>query len=120
MRRALISFVGLFIFLVLIVGSSAQQQAQPAPSGAYVAQCANCHGAGMGGASGPSILAYARYHVDAELSRSIEIESKVRSVNFKRVVATVMAHAEENRAHGQAKLRCVVPQIQESQTCFRP
>src|SRR5207245_265124 len=49
MRRALICVVGLFIFLVLIARSSAQQPAQPATSGAYSAQCANCHGAAMTG-----------------------------------------------------------------------
>src|ERR1700693_814551 len=67
MRRALGCLLGLFIFIVLVVVSSAQQQAQPANS-AYAAQCGSCHGAGMGGASGPSILAYVRYHNDAEVA----------------------------------------------------
>src|SRR5437660_8102735 len=101
MRRALISFVGLFIFLVLIVGSSAQQQAQPAPSGAYVAQCANCHGAGMGGASGPSILAYARYHVDAELSATIRQKHPALQLSsdvMRQVLADVRIIARTNPA----------------------
>lgn len=44
-----------------------QQPAPPAqPSGTYVARCATCHGAAMGGASAPPILSYIRYHTDAD------------------------------------------------------
>ncbi|HEV3217727.1 MAG TPA: PQQ-binding-like beta-propeller repeat protein [Vicinamibacterales bacterium] len=71
MRRAIVCLVGLFVFMTLLAAASAQQQAQPAASGAYAARCANCHGGGMNGASGPAILAYARYHTDAEVSATI-------------------------------------------------
>ena len=54
---------------VLTVVTAAQQTAQP--GGAYTARCSSCHGATMGGGSAPPILAYIRYHTDAEASTQV-------------------------------------------------
>jgi alcohol dehydrogenase (cytochrome c) len=70
MRRVLVCLPGLFLSTVLVVVSSAQQS-PVAVAGAYAARCSTCHGAGMAGASGPSILSYVRYHTDAEISANI-------------------------------------------------
>ena len=70
MRRTLMALaVGFFCFVVLSLVSSAQQ---PTTSGtAYQNRCASCHGATMTGATGPSILAYVRYHTDADIRAAL-------------------------------------------------
>src|SRR5262245_1126251 len=40
-------------------------------TGAYEARCGACHGATMTGGTGPSILAYVRYHTNAEVTSVI-------------------------------------------------
>src|SRR6185295_10362740 len=37
-------------------------------SGAYEARCGACHGATMTGGTGPSVLAYIRYHTNVEVT----------------------------------------------------
>jgi alcohol dehydrogenase (cytochrome c) len=70
MRGVLVCLPGLFLSTALVVVSSAQQLPVNG-AGAYAARCSSCHGAGMAGASGPSILLYVRYHTDAEVSANI-------------------------------------------------
>jgi len=53
------------------VGLLGQQAQPPALSGAYTTQCSNCHGAAMTGGTAPGILAYIRYHTDAEATAQI-------------------------------------------------
>ena len=69
MRGAFIFLVGVLCSIVLAVAPSAQQPRPTAP--AYDARCANCHGAAMTGATGPAILAYMRYHTDAEATAQV-------------------------------------------------
>src|SRR3954454_3627865 len=106
MRKTLFS-VGLISTLVWIA-ASAQQPAAPAPAGAagqagapatktYDAKCASCHGPAMTGASAPAILAYVRYHTDAEMSARLrEVHTGARAVQLtddelKQVLADVRA-----------------------------
>jgi alcohol dehydrogenase (cytochrome c) len=69
MRRPIISVIGFFCSVVLVLVTSAQQQAPS--TAAYTARCANCHGASMTGASGPTILSFVRYHTDAEVTAAL-------------------------------------------------
>jgi alcohol dehydrogenase (cytochrome c) len=71
MQRANGSVFGLFMFVVLALVVSAQPTPQAQPGGPYATRCASCHGPTMTGASGPAILSYLRYHVDAEVSVAI-------------------------------------------------
>src|SRR5262245_59629080 len=71
MQRGVLSVLALSFIACAIVMVSAQQRGQPATSGAYAARCASCHGAGMAGGSAPAILAFIRYHVDAEVTAAI-------------------------------------------------
>src|SRR3954447_8350874 len=71
MRRTLFSLVGIAAVGLCTVGLLGQQTPPPAPSGAYATQCSNCHGAAMTGGTGPGILAYIRYHTDAEATAQI-------------------------------------------------
>ena len=93
MRRALVSLVGLCSTIVLVVSLAAQQQPRPSPTGAYAARCAGCHGAAMTGATGPSILAYVRYHTDAE----------VRAATGQRHAALQIADAEMRQVSGDMR-----------------
>src|SRR4029453_6890156 len=68
MRPAVGFFVGVSCFIALAVPSA--RQARPATP-AYDARCSSCHGAGMTGATGPAILAYMRYHTNAEASAQV-------------------------------------------------
>jgi alcohol dehydrogenase (cytochrome c) len=64
MGRVSLGILGML--LVTAHGVWAQQTA-PTTIG-YGATCASCHGAGLTGANGPSILVYVRYHTNAELA----------------------------------------------------
>ena len=75
--RKIVFSSALFSSLLWIAASAQQPGPAPAASAAgqsaagtkaYDARCATCHGPAMTGASGPTILAYVRYHTDAELT----------------------------------------------------
>jgi len=68
MRPAVGVFVGVSCFIALANPSA--QQARPATP-AYDARCSSCHGPAMTGATGPAILAYMRYHTNAEASAQV-------------------------------------------------
>jgi cytochrome c553 len=71
MRRILFPLVGIAAVGLCTVGLLGQQAQAPALSGAYTTQCSNCHGAAMTGGTNPGILAYIRYHTDAEATAQI-------------------------------------------------
>ena len=71
MRASLFSFVGMAAVGLYAVGLVGQQSAPPTLSGAYTTQCSPCHGAEMTGGTAPGILAYIRYHTDAEATTQI-------------------------------------------------
>ena len=53
----------------LLTGLTITPSAQgPALEGAYAAHCGTCHGPGLTGGTGPSILTYIRYHTDSDLT----------------------------------------------------
>jgi alcohol dehydrogenase (cytochrome c) len=70
MRRLPDLLLGLCCFIAMAMAASAQQAPRPATT-AYDGRCASCHGATMTGAGAPAILAYVRYHTDAEVSTAI-------------------------------------------------
>jgi alcohol dehydrogenase (cytochrome c) len=51
--------------------AAAQASASPPSTKTYDARCAACHGAKMTGGTASDILAYVRYHTDAELTAAI-------------------------------------------------
>src|SRR3712207_4154233 len=57
--------------LVLLASNSSAQTEQAPDTSAYQRRCAGCHGSTMTGATGPSILAYIRYHTDVEVAAAI-------------------------------------------------
>jgi alcohol dehydrogenase (cytochrome c) len=65
MRRAVTFAVGVFCFVLFGLVSIAQQ---PQSTAAYQTRCGACHGATMTGGSGPSILAYVRFHTNKDLT----------------------------------------------------
>jgi len=71
MRRALVTTAGAFIWFAMIWQSLAAQQTSPAGP-TYSSRCASCHGASLAGSSGPAILAFVRYHTDAEVTTAIQ------------------------------------------------
>src|SRR5690349_4335759 len=71
MQRVRGSVPGLFIFVAFALSVSARQAPQPQPAGVYTTRCGGCHGPTMAGATGPAILPFVRYHVDAEVSEAI-------------------------------------------------
>src|SRR6476469_757532 len=71
MRRKVFSLVGIATAGLCTVALLGQQPQPPAVSGAYTTQCSACHGAEMTGGTGPGILAYIRYHTDAEARAQI-------------------------------------------------
>jgi len=76
MRRVIFSLAGIAavgFFTTVLVG---QQPQPPATSGAYAAQCSSCHGAAMTGARDPGILAYIRYHTDAEATAQVRAKHR--------------------------------------------
>src|SRR5437762_6864592 len=90
MRRAVGMFLGLSCLIVLALVPSAQQARPATPS--YDARCASCHGAAMTGESGPSILAYMRYHTDAEASAQVHAKHptlQIPDAEVKQVLADV-------------------------------
>src|SRR5262249_51912582 len=46
--------------------------AAPRATATYDVRCSACHGKTMSGATGPSILAFVRYHTDAELTARLQ------------------------------------------------
>jgi alcohol dehydrogenase (cytochrome c) len=101
MRRVIFSLVGIVsvgFFTVVLLGQQAQP---PATTGAYAAQCSSCHGAAMTGARDPGILAYIRYHTDAEATAqirqkhpSLQLSDEIR----RQVIADTRALAGTNPA----------------------
>jgi alcohol dehydrogenase (cytochrome c) len=66
MRRA--SEIVLSVSITIIAAGTALAQTPTADAGAYRARCGGCHGAAMAGGTASSILAYVRYHTDAEVA----------------------------------------------------
>jgi alcohol dehydrogenase (cytochrome c) len=63
--------ITLTAFVLALSAAGLTRQTRPAATSdtkTYEARCAACHGTAMTGASGPSILAYVRYHTDADLT----------------------------------------------------
>jgi alcohol dehydrogenase (cytochrome c) len=58
------------VFLLAVFAPAVSAQTTAATA-AYQNRCGSCHGAGMTGATGPSILTYIRYHTDAEVTVAI-------------------------------------------------
>jgi hypothetical protein len=54
------------------LASQGQAPAPPRDAKTYDAQCGACHGAAMTGGTGPAILAYVRYHTDAEVTARLK------------------------------------------------
>ena len=71
MRASVFSFVGTAAVGLCAVGLLGQQSAPPVLSGAYTTHCSQCHGAEMTGGTAPGILAYIRYHTDAEATTQV-------------------------------------------------
>src|SRR6266496_2264541 len=57
--------------------------------------------------------------VDAVLARLSHIESEVRSINLKGLVAADVTHAEKQSSHGNAQLRNVALEVKQSHAGFR-
>src|SRR5262245_22830377 len=58
--------------IVLVLGGVASVSAQSPPDvDVYQRRCGTCHGSAVTGGSGPAILAYVRYHTDAEVTAAI-------------------------------------------------
>ena len=57
---------------VLLAGLTITPSAQsPALEGVYGAHCGTCHGPGLTGGTGPSILTYIRYHTDPDVAAAL-------------------------------------------------
>jgi alcohol dehydrogenase (cytochrome c) len=99
MRRWLVVLVGFFCLIVLSLVGSAQQL--PAATGAYDARCASCHGGAMRGATGPDILAFVRYHTDAEVTAAVRqrhAAMEIPDAALRQVLADVRVLAGTNPA----------------------
>src|ERR1700730_18276101 len=101
MRRVIFLLVGIVsvgFFAVVLLGQQAQP---PATTGAYAAQCSSCHGAAMTGARDPGILAYIRYHTDAEATAQIRQKRPSLQLSddiLRQVIADTRALAGTNPA----------------------
>src|SRR5437762_10393050 len=90
MRSVCAFFLGASFLVVLAIAPSAQQ-ARPATP-AYDVRCASCHAAAMTGATGPAILAYMRYHTDAEATAQIRLKHptlQIADMELKQVLTEV-------------------------------
>jgi alcohol dehydrogenase (cytochrome c) len=89
----------LLVFGLVLVGASAEAQQTP-----YQNRCGTCHGAAMTGGTGPSILAYVRYHTDGEVSAAIRdrhtggATSGVQGDELRQVLADIRVLAGTNPA----------------------
>ena len=81
MRPAALFLLGVSCFIVLAVSPSAQQP--PRSTAAYDTRCASCHGPALTGASGPSVLAYMRYHTDAEATADIRQKHPALAIHLR-------------------------------------
>ncbi len=98
MRRAFVLALGLFCFVVLALVPAAQQQ-PTAGTGAYQRRCASCHGAAMTGGTGPAVLAYIRYHTDADVRAALGQKHQNLTVpddELRQVLADIRALAGTN------------------------
>ena len=93
------------VLVFAFLGWTLSAQTPPATDTAgYQNRCASCHGSTMTGGSAPSILAYIRYHTDAEVSAAIRErhstmpEMSVPEPELRRVLADVRSLAGTNPA----------------------
>ena len=69
--RRMMTFAISFCLTLVMASTASAQTAPAAKGGAYQARCGSCHGAAMTGGTASSILAYVRYHTDAEVTAAI-------------------------------------------------
>ncbi|RPI49854.1 MAG: hypothetical protein EHM55_22810, partial [Acidobacteria bacterium] len=70
MRRIPVFVVG-FLTTVITAGAASAQSSPASGVEAFRNRCGTCHGAAMAGGTAASILAYVRYHTDAEVTAAI-------------------------------------------------